>query len=280
MWAGVSNNMMQTLARTLAIAFLLLFCLCGIMAAAANEPPQTNQDTRRLLAQLNNVRIDDDVLSTLFRIGDRRSADLIQLLDDPNREISIRAQIVIRYLGNEDGIRALRVWYGRQQGNYAVAGPIPLPLDDWDYNFIKKDLLSRPPRVWLDLGVQFIYALTLDDSLRAKSFLAQMISAANGLDETSYVGNAIQRVQTSKPKYILAGGEDLGRQVLNNAFFISAEEYKYTSARILSLNAAKDKVLVEVHIGHGRLAEEWYHVVLERCDQEWKFFSVTPVAVS
>lgn len=279
MWEGVSNNKMQIPARTLTITFFVL-CLFGSVATAQDEPSKTRHETRLLLAELNNVRLDDHILAALFRTGDRRMADLVYLLDDPNRKISIRAQMIIRYLGNEDGIRDLRAWYGKQQGEYAVAGPIPLPLDDWDYNFVKNDLLSRPPRAWLDLGVQFIYALALDDSPRAKGFLAQLISTAGGLDETSYVGNAIQRVQTGNPKYILAGGGDLGKQVLNNAFFISPEEYKYTSARVLAPNAAKDKVLVEVYINRRRLAEEWYHVVLRRCEQDWKFFSITPVAVS
>ncbi|MCA1607614.1 MAG: hypothetical protein LC775_19590, partial [Acidobacteria bacterium] len=75
-------------------------------------------------------------------------------------------------------------------------------------------------------------------------------------------------------------GKELGKEVLNNAFFVAQEDRKYTSARVLALNSAKKKALVEVYINRGTLAEEWYHVVLRRCDQGWKFVSITPVAVS
>lgn len=270
---------MGTLATARTVA-LLVICVFSSATAAQNRFPKSSSETRKLLAALSNVRIDSDKLGSLFRVGNNRTTDLIRLLDDPDREISLRAQVIIRYLGSEAGMRALRAWYSKQQGGYRIAGPVPQPLDEWDYNYIKLNLIGNSPRTWGDEGVRYVYALALDDAPKARTLLAELISAAIGLDEASFVGNAIRRVQTSKPSDILVSGKDLGKQVLNNAFFVAPEDRKYTSARVLALNEAKDKALIEVYINRGTLAEEWYHVVLKRCDQGWQFFSVTPVAVS
>jgi hypothetical protein len=78
--------------------------------------------------------------------------DLIWLLDDPDRDVSLRAQVIIRYLGNEAGMKALRAWYSKQREGYRVAGPVPQPLDDWDYNNIKLNLIGNSPRTWGDEG--------------------------------------------------------------------------------------------------------------------------------
>jgi hypothetical protein len=229
---------------------------------------------------MEDVRTDSDKLIALLQVGDRRVSDLIQLLDDPDPNVSLRAQVVIRYLGNETGMKALRAWYNNRQGEYAVAGPIPQPWYEWDCHLIKVDLLGKPPRAWFDRGVQYIYALALDDSPKAKTLLAEMISAARGLDETSFIGYAIKRVLAGEPKNLLRGEKDLAKLVLNNSFFIAPEDRKYTSARLLGFNEAKDKGFFEVYVNRGVMAEEWYHVVLTRCDQGWKFFSITPVAMS
>ncbi len=107
-----------------------------------------------------------------------------------------------------------------------------------------------------------------------------MVKSATGIDESTFVGYAIKRIKTARPRDLITGEKDLAKLVLDNAFFVAPEDHKYASARLLGLNGNKNKALVEVYINRGRLAEEWYHVVIRKCGQGWKFFSITQVAVS
>jgi hypothetical protein len=73
-----------------------------------------------------------------------------------------------------------------------------------------------------------------------------MASTAN-LTEDSTVARAIKLVQKNKPSRVFTGNNDLAELVLENAFFVAPSDRKHTSARLLALNAANDKALVEVY---------------------------------
>jgi hypothetical protein len=128
----------------------------------------------KLLNSLGSVKDDREVLAALFKHGDDQIADLIEALHDPDPKIRLRAQIVIRYLGNETGLRALEDWYGRQV-EIVTSGPIPLPLRGRDYEFIKIQYIDKPSPSWVS-AEQYIYALALDGSPRAKALLNEMIT--------------------------------------------------------------------------------------------------------
>lgn len=266
---------------TIKLAFVFLVLgFYSSLAAFSGQPSKTYQDTRKLLSAMEDRRSNSDELAALFKVGGERIDDLTRALDDPDHDISLRAQIMIRYLGNAEGMKALNEWYIKQRDEYRVAGPIPLPLSDWDYKVVNMNFLGKPPQTWRDQGVQYIYALALDGSQQARTELDEMIKSAGEVDETTFVGYAIKRVQTSQPKKLLTGEKDLAKLVLDNAFFLSPQDHKRAAARLLGLNGVKDKALVEVHINRGQFAEEWYHVVISRCGQGWKFFAIAPIAVS
>jgi hypothetical protein len=109
---------------------------------------------------------------------------------------------------------------------------------------------------------------------------SEVIKRTGNLDDDSAVLRAVKLVQANQPAKVLTGEKDPGNLVLQNAFFVSPIDRKYTSARLLALNGAVDKALVEVYINRGPLAEEWYHVVIRKCARGWKFFSITQVAQS
>lgn len=271
--------MLRSSINKLLSVFIVLQLFSGSAILSA-KPLETVSDTRKLLAGMEDVRTNNGRLAALLRVGDKRIPELVRLLDDQDPDIRLRAQVIIRYLGNESGMRALREWYDKQKDGYVIAGPIPLPLAEWDYNFIEVNLLTRPPQTWRDLGVQYIYALALDKSPRANALLRELFKRADGLDESDFIGYAIKQLQTSAPANLPYQEESLERLVLNNAFFIAPEDRKYTSTRLLGFNTFKDKVVIEVYINRGRLAEEWYHVVLSRDEPGWKFFSISPVGIS
>jgi hypothetical protein len=261
-------------------SFLLLLSLAGSGIVSSDSSSKTYKGTRKLLWKMHDRRLDSDKLAFLFRIGDKRVIDLIQALDDPDKAISLRAQIVLRYLGNEVGMKALREWYGRQQREYQIAGPVPLPLSDWDYNVIKIEFLSKPPQSWRDRAVQYIYSLALDESPRAKIVLDEMVKRAEKLNESTFVKLAMRHIQARQPAKPLTGQKDLAKLVRDNAFFVATVDQRYMSVRLLGFNAARDKALLEVHVDRGSLDEEWYHVVVSKCGSGWQFFAIDQIAIS
>ncbi len=241
-------------------------------------PSSHNSKVRKLLAEMNNVSTDDKQLGTLFKTGDQAIMDLVRLLDDPDPQISLRAQIMIRYLSNKEGMNALQTWYAKQD-SYQVAGPIPSPLSERDFKYIQLNLTDTPAHKWGSFSVSYIYSLVLDQSPKAKSILANLCEKGKELEESSFVGYALKQARSFQQ------GKECEEQnpvkfVERNSFFIAPTDRKYTSARLLSFNATKEKALVEIYVNRGVLMEEWYHVVVQKSKGRWKFLSVTPVAVS
>lgn len=175
-------------------------------------------------------------------------------------------------------MKALYKWYEKRQ-QFSVAGPIPVPLSEYDYKVIYANYIGQQSKAWSGAEM-YIYALALDGSPQAEAALSKMIKSTGSLNESTAAAGAIKRVQESQPELPLTGQKDLAKLVLKNAFFIAPEDRKYTSARLLALNVAKEKALIEVYINRGALSEEWYHVVIRKCEQGWKLLSITQVAVS
>jgi len=99
-------------------------------------------------------------------------------------------------------------------------------------------------------------------------------------DAGAAAGEALRRVKAGQPRKVLTGESNLAQLVLKHAFFIDKRSRRHASAQLLGLNGTEDKALVEVHVDRGTLSEEWYHVVISRRENAWKFFSITQVAVS
>lgn len=248
--------------------------VAGLLLMANALPIQqatTYGNTVKLLNSLTDIKDDGQVLGTLFQKGDARINDLIKALHDPDHKISLRAQVMIRYLGNQTGMKALEEWYSTQP-EIVRSGPIPIPLNERDYQWINDQPINDADN--------YIYALALDGSPKAMAVLNEMKKKAGGLNEHMFAVQALKRLNTSQPQKLLTGGNDPAKLVLKNAFFIDPLSKPYASAKLLALNGQRDKALVEVYINRGRLAEEWYHIVLSRHGEGWKFFSITQVAQS
>lgn len=250
------------------------FLVSLFLAAPAFPVTQatTYEDTLKLLRSLKNRKDDRGVLATLFQKSDARIGDLIKALHDPDRHISLNAQIVIRYLGNQTGMKALEEWYATQT-EIVRSGPNPLPLSERDYKWFN----AQPLR---NTESSDVYALALDGSPKAQAVLKKMLeSYDDSTDAGTAAGEALKRVKAGHPE-ALTGAGDLAELVLKNAFFIDTRSRRYAQSRLLGLNGTKDKALIEVYVGRKAFSEEWYHVVISKRGQSWKFFSITQIAVS
>lgn len=243
------------------------------LSLAASQSVTAYEDLRRLL--LEKPLIKDETLTTLFSIGDARIQGLIRALDDPNTVVRRNAQIVIRYLGNDEGMKVLIDGYKKSRV-YVLAGPIPLPLRDWDYEYIRKQYLSQSGE-WDQSTASYMYALALDGSPEAVALLSELnAQIEKGAISYHY---ALQQVKSIKSNW-LGKEPDLVKLVVDNAFFISSDHLEHASGKLLGFNYAKDKALIEVNVGGVPLAEERYHVVLQSHREGWRVFSVRRVAVS
>ena len=249
---------------------ILIIALSGSLATASQSPSKTYQDTRKLYPER---------LAALFRVGDARINDLIQALDDPNKEISLHAQIVIRYLGNETGLKGLAEYYKKPREEYSWAGPIPIPIIEADYQILN-DYINKPVENLYLLKDAYIYALALDNSARAKELLASIFAANGDLSANTFISRALISVKSNDPNKLLKGGKDLAKVVLENAFFVGKFDKEYASSGLVGFNGAKDKAVVEVYINRGPLSTEKYHVVISKHENGWKFYSITQTSIS
>lgn len=252
---------------------LLAVLIVGLTPLRDQQTPRADGEVRQLLVQLKANHRSTEQLAVLFQIGDAKIADLIKALSDPDTEVSLGAQIVIRYLGNEQGMDAWRKLY---EGNLQIplTGPIPIPLSASDYNFIKTQYLKSTitPEPLMDA---YLFALALDGSPQATKALSDVIAngTRNGfnLHKSRYL--AVQN-KTINDKLALAA------QVLQQATFLDSADRAIATAKVIAYSGAKDKALVEIHVNRGSLSQEWYHVVLRRVERGWATFSITQVAVS
>ena len=252
---------------------LIIFALSGL-DAAKGKSSQTCRDTRNLLSNAEASPLNKEFIA-LFQTGDKCITDLVRALNDEDGEIRRKAQVVIRYLNNPEGVKALHEIYSKQK-EITFSGPIPVPLTDWDYQFIKWLFIEHRQDDWGVLEFNYISALILDGSSRAKALLEE-IEKARGFDPTTVIYFAKDVKQSLS---LFPGETDLAKLVLNNSFFVTPEDRRYTTARLVALNGAKDKALVEVYINRGVLAEEWWHVVISKQSDGWRFTSFYQVAVS
>ncbi|MBK9312953.1 MAG: hypothetical protein IPM55_01700 [Acidobacteria bacterium] len=256
----------------------LLWLALGSPAHTDKIDLESDQNIRKLLAEMRDPLVNKAELSKLFQIGDKQINDLVSALEDSDRQISLRAQIVIRYLGSEAGMSELIEWYGKQQ-QFSMSGPIPSPLRKWDYKVIKMNYLNQPAGSWVSVE-RYIYALAIDGSSEASVTLAQIAEMVRVMDEGAVAKRAVQLVKTANAGAALGSNKDLANLVLKNAFFILTEDRKNASAQLLAFSHTRDKALVEVRVNRGSFSEEWYHVVMRKQGSEWYFLSITPLAIS
>lgn len=257
---------------------LLVFILnlSIVLVAPANQEQRIDLNICKLLLDMETYPTRDRSLTTLFQVGDEHIQDLIQALDNPNEIIQRNAQIVIRYLGNETGMRSLIKSYMKSTV-VSQSGPVPLPLLEWDYEYIKKFYLTHN-NGWDVRATSYIFALALDGSPKANTYLRELCKKSEKrVIPFHHALGKIKSLQSHKP---LMGETDLGKLVTANAFFIDSDSLQYTSSKILGFNQAKDKVLIETYVNRDILATELFHVVLKKHEKFWEFYSVTLVAVS
>lgn len=245
------------------ICFCLCFLVCSGLAGANATPHGSSRPDIRKLLQRCDIPSSNSSLGKLFSIGDERIEELITALHDPDMEVSGNAQRVIRYLGNARGIEALRE--DCDNGDCFTTQPIPIPLDEWDYKRLAADLPH------FSFQWEYIIATTLDGSPRALQYRDRILAK---------LGKNAPSLPFEHLRDLPQKGRTPEGAVAKDLCFVWKDARKATTTSFIAYNGAKDKALVEVYVNQGALMEEWYHVVLQKRDGGWKYFSITMVAQS
>lgn len=172
--------------RRLIRSTLILVAIIGVTFAECKAGDSYGK-IRKLLSDAD-VTHPNEEFARLYEIGDDRIGDLIKALKDGDPEIRRRAQIVIRYLANREGMKALHNIYAKQS-EVIIAGTVPVPLDDWDYQFIRS-LFFKWQRQWSGLEYNYVFALMLDGSSKADELLKD-IEKFHALSEMKAVYNIV-----------------------------------------------------------------------------------------
>lgn len=249
------------------IRLFLCFLVCSELVAANAAPPgSSGPDIRKLLRKWEYPSA-DSALGKLFSIGDERMDQLIAALDDPEQEISLNAQRVIRLLGNPRGVSAVHACDGRGKKTCLISGAVPIPLDEWDFKFLEASL-SR----WSSsFEREYLIAATLDSSPRALQYRNRILEK---------LGKEAPDLPFENLRELPKSGRTPEGAVEKDLCFVWKDARKFTTTKFLAFNGAKDRALVEVYVNQGALMEEWYLVVLQKRDGGWKYFSITMVRQS
>lgn len=99
--------------------FVILTIFILLFAVTAQSQSKTYSETKQLLLKMDRTHANKQ-LTKLFREADVRMPDLIQALDDSEKEVSLNSQAVINYLAESDGLQAIEQWKKRQTGTFSV----------------------------------------------------------------------------------------------------------------------------------------------------------------
>jgi hypothetical protein len=264
--------------RVLTIVFLasLLAAPASVRSTKDGEvnPPKGAISVRQCLS---DPSFEFSGMAKLFRQEGDVVPELVSALDDSDERVAGRAQIMLRLIGDEEGVRRLLAWYEQRRAVLrTVNGPVQTPLQEWDYKQIADMLQARPSSKWKENPINSLFALAIDHSPRAQSFFAQMIDAIPARDDltplfqfATYVRDRPQEAAACEP------GDPL-EFVTRNAFFMPAEEKGSSALEQISSATGGRLLLVRVSRAFGNT----FLVVLRRPSDCWRYQSVALYSVN
>jgi hypothetical protein len=105
----------QSMRLRITLSLLLGVLLLGIQRGWTQSQNETYDQTRTWLLRMNR-RSPNEELRKMFEEADTRIQDLIKALDDPQKEVNLNAQVIIKYLADPTGLKSLNEWYRKQIG--------------------------------------------------------------------------------------------------------------------------------------------------------------------
>jgi hypothetical protein len=227
-----------------------------------------------------DVEDDEDGVRELFLVGDGAVAPLIKFLSDPDKEKRASAAKALAYIGNPQGVQALRNAIKSERDKetkstmtFFLIGGLVATTSESDLNFLKKTIETAR---FADDGnpsdlLGFSAALTFGMMRRSDSLGLLRKLPKDSIEE---IGKAIRWTESkSVPQLktpVSASEEDLVRTYVLDGTFFAEEERDKTSVTELTFSSKRNKVLISLEIYQGPKSARGYDLVLSKMSGEWK----------
>jgi len=272
------------------LSFLASAILWGSLDA---EPREMEGLARRSMQEAfqRNLSKDledgEDGPSRLFLLGDEAVSPLIKFLSDPDEEKRIAAARVLAYIGNPQGMQALRNAIKAERDEETrsdmscfLAGALVATKSETDLDFLRDSVESARPG---DDDWEFpAYCAALALGMRGGSDSLSLLRKAAKANETDEIGKAVRWMEKkSAPRRITTeeptSDEGLIKNVvLDGTFF--AEELDKTSVEQLTFNPLRNRVLVYLEVQEPKYAHG-YDLVLAKMNGEWSVVGIWLVRI-
>jgi hypothetical protein len=275
---------------------LLILPLLGaamLLAAFERTTGQQKSPPRRSVQRIvqqnltKDLEDDEDGARQLFLLGDEAVTPLIKLLSGPNKEKRASAAKALAYIGNAQGMHALRNAVQSERDKEAksvmsffLAGGLVATTSESDLNFLRSSIETARSADDDDETAMpaLSAALTLgmmggSDSL---PLLRKVAKDDNiGVEE---IGKAIRWIETKSIRQTTArtssSEEVLVKSIVLDGTFFAEEERKETSVTEVTFNRERNRVLVSLEIYLGPKSARGYDLVLSKRNGEWKVVGI------
>ena len=273
---------------------LLILPLLGaamLLAAFERTTGQQKSPPRRSVQHIvqqnltKDLEDDEDGARQLFLLGDEAVSPLIKFLSDSDQGKRVAAAKGLAYIGNPQGMQALRNAINVEKDEEAksgiscfLAGGLVETESETDLNFLKNSVESAhhaDDDDWDFPG--FCAALAL--GMRGGTDSLLLLRKAAKPDDMEEIGKAIRWMgKKSIPRAVTAGpslsDEEQIKKIVLDATFFAEEERDATSVEQVTFNRLRNKVFVSLEIYHNPKSARGYDLVLAKKNGEWRVIGV------
>jgi hypothetical protein len=290
----IRDKFNRTLAFPMALLILFGWALPQLLSSGVKKQRTTQSGSvpravKEFLAQSDE---DETAVSKLFLIGDEAVPSLVKSLRSPDKDIKRHAARGLAYIGNEQGVAALRS---------AIVSETDVETKSAFYYFLAGGLVQTKSRRDVDLLTRFVSKAIAakedaDDIENAPAITSALALAMRGrtealptlrmaakLDlvgseevskavdwlESDAAAEAQTRTAESGKPLKLDDKAQVEETILRNTFFAEAKGDE-VSLSLVQFNSTKTKVLVSLEIGSGPRDHRSYDLVLTKEDSKWR----------
>jgi hypothetical protein len=228
---------------------------------------------------------DEDGARQLFLVDDEAIPPLIKFLSDRDKGKTVAAAKGLAYIGNPQGIQALRNAIKTEKDEEAksgiscfLAGGLVQAKSEADLNFLRNSVESARHAEDDDWDFPgFCAALAL--GMRGGSDSLLLLRKATKANEQEEIEKAIRWMEKksipkpARAKASLSDDELIKEIVLDGTFFAEGER-EQTSVEQLTFNRGRNRVLVSLEIYRNPKTARGYDLALAKMNGEWKVVGI------